>query len=183
MPGHPVRLGSRDLRVDVAFGGVFYAIVDTEAVGIPLTPPRVGELRRLAIDLTSAVNDSLTVTHPQLAMSGVAGVVFTGPPQDPESHLRVVSVSGGGAVNWCPGGTAMSAIMSVLDAMQLLPEETTFVQEGLLGTVFHGRIIGRSVVGEWPALVTEIEGSAWITGEHTFVLDDDDPFKEGVSQP
>jgi proline racemase len=59
-----------------------------------------------------------------LGASEVAGVVFTGPPRDPESHLRAVSVSGAGAVNWSPGGTAMSAIMSVLDAMQLLPEES-----------------------------------------------------------
>jgi proline racemase len=183
MPGHIVRLGARELRVDVAFGGVFHAIVDTESVGIPLTVSRVGELRRLAIDLTDAVNESLTITHPLLGDSGIAGVVFTGPPHDPESHLRAVSVSGGGAVNWSPGGTAMSAIMSVLDAMQLLSDEATFVQEGLFGTMFHGRIVGRSIVGDWPAVVTEIEGSAWITGEHTFVLDDDDPFKEGVSQP
>jgi proline racemase len=181
MPGHRVRLGSRDLRVDVAFGGLFYAIVDTETIGIPLLAARIGELRRLAIDLTRAVDESLTVAHPLLAMTGIAGVVFTGPPHDPESHLRAVSVSGAGAVNWCPGGTAMSAIMSVLDAMQLLPDEATFVQEGLFGTMFHGRIVGRSAVGEWPALVTEIEGSAWITGEHTFLLDEDDPFREGVS--
>ena len=51
-PGHPVRVGTRALRVDVAFGGVFYAIADTEAVGIPLTRRRLPELRRLAIDLS-----------------------------------------------------------------------------------------------------------------------------------
>jgi len=183
MPGLVVKLGARELRVDVAFGGVFYAIVDTEAIGIPLIATRVAELRRLAIDLTQAVNGALPIAHPLLAMTGIAGVVFTGPAHDPESHLRVVSVSGAGAVTWCPGGTAMSAIMSVLDAMQLLPEGATFVQEGLLGTLFHGRIVGRTIVGELPALVTEIEGSAWITGEHTLCLDDDDPLKDGVGAP
>ena len=146
-------------------------------------PYVVAELRRLAIDLTQAVNGALPIAHPLLAMTGIAGVVFTGPAHDPESHLRAVSVSGAGAVNWCPGGTAMSAIMSVLDAMQLLPEGATFVQEGLLGTLFHGRIVGRTIVGELPALVTEIEGSAWITGEHTLCLDDDDPLKDGVGAP
>jgi proline racemase len=180
LPGHAVRVGSREIRVDLAFGGVFHAIVDTEAIGIPLTPSRVGELRRLAIDLTRAVNDSLPVTHPLIDMTGVAGVAFTGPAHDPEAHLRVVSISGTGAVNWGPAGTAMSGIMSVLDAMQLLPDEATFVQEGLLGTMFRGRVVGRTIVGEMPALITEIEGSAWITGDHTFHLDEDDPFREGV---
>ena len=76
----------------------------------------------------------------------------------------------------------MAAVMSVLDAMQLLDEETAFVQEGLSGALFRGRITARTTVGETPAITTEIEGSAWITGEHTFVMDDDDPFREGMSR-
>ena len=76
----------------------------------------------------------------------------------------------------------MPAVMSVLDAMGLLPEEGTFVQEGLAGSVFRGRAVARSTVGELPALIAEIEGAAWITGEHTFHADEDDPFREGVGR-
>jgi proline racemase len=76
----------------------------------------------------------------------------------------------------------MSAVMSVLDAMQLLDQETAFVQEGLSGALFRGRIAAHTAVGETPAIQTEIEGSAWITGEHTFVIDDEDPFREGMSR-
>jgi proline racemase len=183
MPGHTVTLGARELRVDIAFGGVFYAIVDTESVGIPLSDARVPELRRMGRDLTRAVNMSIRAAHPALPLTGVAGVVFTGPPQDPESHLRVVTVTGHGVVNWSPGATAMPAVMSVLDAMGLLPEEGPFVQEGLAGAMFRGRAVARTAVGELPALVTEIEGTAWITGEHTFHADEDDPFREGVGKP
>jgi len=183
MPGHTVSLGSRELRVDIAFGGVFYAIVDTESVGIPLIDARVPELRRMGMELTRAANTSIRVAHPALPLTGVAGVVFTGPPQDPESHLRAVTVTGHGVVNWSPGATAMPAVMSVLDAMGLLPDDGPFVQEGLAGSVFRGRGVARTAVGELPALVTEIEGTAWITGEHTFYADEDDPFKEGVGKP
>ena len=178
--GQPVKVGGRELRVDIAFGGVFYAIIDTEAVGIPLTASRLPDLRRLAIELTRAVNHCSRVEHPALpSLSGVKGVVFTGPPVDPESHLRTVTVSGGGVVNLSPSGTGMSAVMSVLDAMRLLPEDQPFVQEGLAGSLLRGRAVGRTVVGELPAISTEIAGAAWITGEHTFCLDDDDPFREG----
>ena len=76
----------------------------------------------------------------------------------------------------------MPAVMSVLDAMGLLPEEDSFVQEGLAGAMFRGRATARTAVGELPALVTEIEGAAWITGEHTFHADDDDPFREGIGR-
>ena len=61
----------------------------------------------------------------------------------------------------------------------LLPDGEPFVHEGLSGALLRGRVAGRSRVGDIGAIVTEIEGSAWITGEHTFLLDDDDPFREG----
>ena len=70
--------------------------------------------------------------------------------------------------------------MAVLDAMGLLEGDVSFDQEGLLGARFSGRVIGRTAVGELPAIVPEIEGSAWITGEHIWLADDTDPFKAGV---
>jgi proline racemase len=179
--GQMVTVGSRPLRVDIAYGGLFYAIVDTEAVGVPLSADRLPDLRRLGVEIVAAANRALTVAHPATpTLAGVDGVVFTGPPQDPEAHLRAVTVTGGGAVDRSPGGTGMSAVMSVLDAMGLLPDAGAFVQEGLLATIFRGRVAGRTQVGERPAVAVEIEGTAWITGEHTFYLDDDDPFREGV---
>ena len=69
--------------------------------------------------------------------------------------------------------------MAVIDAMGLLAEDQTFVHESLIGTRFNGRIAGRTAVGEYQAIVPEIEGAAWITGEHTFLIDEGDPLKEG----
>ena len=176
----PVKLRARDLRVDIAFGGRFHAIVDTEATGVPLTIAALPELSRLAVDLCASANAALRVAHPaEPALAGIAGVIFTGPPQDPEADLRNVSVTAGGRVNRSPGGTSTSAVMAVLDAMGMLPEDRPFVHEGLAGTLFRGRPVRRTIVGDHPAIVTEIEGSAWITGEHRFFLDEEDPFREG----
>jgi len=69
--------------------------------------------------------------------------------------------------------------MAVVDAMGLIGSGTPFVHESLIGTHFTGRITARTTVGEYPAIVPEIEGAAWITGEHTFLIDEDDPLKEG----
>jgi len=178
--GHPIRINGRELRVDVAFGGSFYAIVDTEAVGIPLDADRLRDLRRLAGDIIHAVATSPQPDAPHGSELSVSGVIFTGPPQDPESHLRTVTVSGR-VVNRSPSGTGMSAVMSVLDAMGLLPQDRPFVQEGLVGSLFRGRVLARTQVGALPAISTEIAGTAWMTGEHTFVADDDDPFREGFT--
>ncbi len=181
IPGHPVRVGARELRVDVAFGGLFYAIVDTEAIGIPLDAARLPELRRLGIDILRAL-DTARIEHPtQRALSGAAGVIFTGPPQDPEAHLRNVTVASGGAVDRSPCGTGTSAVMAVLDAMGLLPDHAPFVHESLIGSLFRGRIVRRTQVGDFAAIVPQIEGTAWITAEHTFYVDDDDPLHEGFT--
>jgi proline racemase len=179
--GQTVRLGTREIRVDIAFGGLFYAIVDTEAVGIPLRPERLNDLRSLGVQLQSALNATADVVHPADAdTSGISGVIFTGPPTDPEAHLRSVVVTGA-VVDRSPGGTATAAVMAVLDAMGLLADDRHFVHESTTGALFRGRGIRRTMVGESPALITEIEGTAWITGEHTFLLDDDDPLKEGIA--
>ena len=186
--GHSVRLGlpgaesrgQRELRVDLAFGGMFYAIADTEAIGIPLTGPRLPELRRLGVEIRASINSAGAIAHPlDDSLSGVAAVIFTGPPQDPEAHLRNVTVSGDGAVDRSPCATGTSAVMAVLDAMGLLEDGQPFVHESVVGTLHRGRIARRTQVGDFPAIVTEIEGNAWITGDHTFYVDDDDPLREG----
>ena len=177
--GHSVRVGSRQLRVDIAFGGAFYAIVDTEAIGIPLNESRLPELRRLGIDIRTAVN-TYPIAHPiDNTLSGVVGVIFTGPPEDPEAHLRNVTVFASGAVDRSPCATGTSAAMAVLDAMGLLESDQAFVHESIIGTLHRGRVAGRTQVGEYPAIITTIEAAAWITGEHTFVIDDDDPLRDG----
>jgi proline racemase len=176
----PVRAASRDLRVDIAFGGLFHAIVDTEAIGIPLDHGRLPELRRLAIEVLKALNGSIKVQHPaDAAIAGVAALTITSAPRDPEAHLRNVTITVAGAINPSAGVTGTAAAMAVLDAMGLLPEGQPFIHEGMAGSLLRGRLARRTQVDELPAIVTEITGSAWITGEHMFVLDDDDPFRDG----
>jgi proline racemase len=178
---HRVRLGTRELRVDVAFGGLFYAIVDTEATGIPLRPERLNDLRRFGFELQSTLNSTAEFAHPvDPDTKGISGVIFTGPPTDPEAHLRSVVV-GGTVVDRSPGGTATAAVMAVLDAMGLLADDHHFVHESVTGTLFRGHAVRRTLVGDASALIAEIEGSAWITGDHTFLLDEDDPLREGWS--
>lgn len=180
LAGQAVKIGNRELRVDVAFGGAFYAIVDIEAIGVPLDVARLPELRRVAMEIKAALESSVTIAHPtESRLAGLYGVIFTGPPNDPEAHLRNLTVFAEAEVDRSPCGTGTSAVMAVLDAMGLLPADTPFVHESLIGTLFRGRLLGRTQVGELPAIVTEIEGSAWITGEHTFYIDEEDPLREG----
>jgi proline racemase len=69
--------------------------------------------------------------------------------------------------------------MAVLDAMGLLQDDQPFVHESVIGTLHRGRVTGRTQVGEHAAIITEIEATASVMGEHTFFIDDDDPLRDG----
>jgi len=180
VPGLAVRLGSRELRVDVAFGGAFYAVVDSEAVGLPIDAAHLQELRRAGMEIKRAVEAARQIVHPEEpGLKGIYGTIFTGQANHPDADLRNVTIFADAEVDRSPCGTGTCAVMAVLDAMGLLPAGRPFVHESLIGTLFRGRVVGRERVGELPAIRPELEGSAWITGEHTFLIDDDDPLKEG----
>jgi proline racemase len=177
--GVVVTIGSRRVRADVAYGGVFYAIVDAEAVGLPIDGAHVAELRRTGVAIAQAVEDAHPAVHPADGPEGIAGTIFTGPPRDERAALRNVTVYADGRVDRSPSGTGTAAVMAVLDAMGMFGSDVPFVHEGLIGTFVTGRIAGRTMVGDYAAIVAEIEGSAWITGEYAFVIDEDDPLKYG----
>jgi proline racemase len=179
-PGLVVKLGSRQIRADIAFGGAFYAIVDSEAVGLPIDAAHVPELRRVGMDIMRAIETAHQITHPlEPELGGIDGTIFTGPPNDSRADLRNVTIFAGGQVDRSPCGTGTAAVMAVIDAMGLLGDDRSFVHESVVGTLFNGRVTGRTQVGEYHAIVAEIDGSAWITGEHTFLIDEDDPLREG----
>ncbi len=169
-PGLPVRLARRPILVDVARAAETYAIVDSEACGVPLDRDHVPELVRAGREIVEAVEHAVG--------TAVEGAVFTGPPEG-DADLRAAAVCPDGAVDRSPGGLATCAVMAVLDAMGLLTEDRALTLESLIGTRLTGRIRARTTVDDAPAIVPEIEGRAFVTGEHTFVIDDDDPLRDG----
>lgn len=179
--GLVVTAAQRQIRADVAYGGgMFYAIVDGESVGLALDAAHLAELRRAGAAIAHAVEAASPAVHPiDHGLNGIAGTVFTGPARDERTALRSVVVTIDGRVDRSASGTGMAAVMAVLDAMGMIGADAPFVQEGIIGTVLTGRIAGRTAVGEYQAIVPDIAGSAWITGEHTFVVDEDDPLAAG----
>jgi proline racemase len=178
--GLTVKLASRQIRADVAFGGAFYAIVDCEAVGLPIDAAHLPELRRMGMEIKHAIEAAQTIAHPlESGLRGIYGTIFTGPPSHDTADLRNVTIFADAEVDRSPCGTGTAAVMAVVDAMGLLAADRPFVHESVIGTQFSGRVASRTAVGDCQAIVPEISGSAWITGEHTFFIDDADPLKDG----
>jgi trans-L-3-hydroxyproline dehydratase len=179
-PGVALQIGGRAFTADVAFGGAFYAIVDAEAAGLAVDASRLGDLKRIGMAIAREVERLVTVAHPvEPGLAGIYGTIFTAPPRADGAHLRNVTVFADAEVDRSPCGTGTAAVMAVLDEMGVLGAETPFVHESVIGTCFSGRVAARTRVGDYAAIVPEIAGSAWITGEHTFLVDADDPLRAG----
>ena len=179
--GVPIALGGRTFTADVSFGGAFYAIVDAEAAGLSIDVAKLPELKRLGMAIARDVERQMTVVHPlEPGLTGIYGTIFTAPPLAEGAHLRNVTVFADAEVDRSPCGTGTAAVMAVLDEMGVLGAgDGRFVHESLIGTCFEGRVVSRARVGDFPAIVPSIGGSAWITGEHTFLVDADDPLRAG----
>lgn len=185
--------GLGKVTVDVAWGGMFYVIADADQFdGLVLTLENGREITRIASRLRAAAAQQLPVVHPQNpAFKNVTISQLSGPPTHPEAHLKnSVTVATGpldwdkpdtwtGALDRCPCGTGTCAKMAALYAKGLLKLNEDFNHEGLLGTIFTGRLIKETTVGPHPAVVPTLSGQAWITGFNTYVLDPTDPFPEG----
>ncbi len=182
------------VTVDVAYGGMFYVIASAEAFGLRLTPDEGGDIVRITEMIKAAANEQLPVVHPE--QPGFAGITIgqlSGPAHDPANSMRnAVTVSTGtldwdnpstwtGAIDRSPCGTGTSARMAVLHATGRLGIGEDFRHEGILGTVFTGRLLEETTIGDKPAVVPQITGSAWITGIADYVVDPTDPFPEGFT--
>ena len=114
------------------------------------------------------------------ASKGIYGTIFTAPAQLPDAHLRNVTIFADAEVDRSPCGTGTAAVMAVLNEMGLLLDDVPFVHESIVGTTFtrpRGRSRRRSASERRSS--RRSKGSAWITGEHTFLIDGDDPLKAG----
>jgi proline racemase len=182
------------VTVDVAYGGMFYVIAAAEPFGLRLTPDEGADIVRISEMIKAAAAEQLPVVHPeQPGFAGITIAQLSGRAHDPANDRRnVVTVSTGkldwarpatwtGAIDRSPCGTGTSARMAVLHAKGELRVGESFRHEGILGTVFTGRVLEETAVGPYRAIVPSITGQAWITGFASYVVDPTDPFPDGFT--
>ena len=180
--------------VDVAYGGMFYVIADAEVLGFRLEPDEGRDITRVTEMIKAAAAEQLPVVHPeQPEFAGITIGQLSGPAHDPRNSWRnVVTVSTGvldwarpstwtGVIDRSPCGTGTCAKMATLHARGRLAVGDEFRHEGILDTVFTGRVEAETSVGGRAAIVPSITGTAWITGFASYVLDPTDPFPEGYT--
>jgi proline racemase len=181
------------VTVDVAWGGMFYVIAEAAPLGLELSPAAGRDIVRVGEMIKAATREQLPVRHPDNAeIEGPTIAQLWGPPEGDADRRNAVVVSTGtldwsrpatwtGAIDRSPRGTGTCAAMAVLHAKGRLGLEQEFVHEGILGTVFRGRLVEETAVGSHPAVVPLLSGQAWITAIASYVMDPTDPFPEGFT--
>ena len=160
--------------VDVAYGGAIYAYLPAERVGLSVDPARLPELIEAGRTIKRALEGSEVARHPDDdRLSGIYGTVLYERVGD--LHERNVTIFADGEVDRSPTGSATSARTALLVEDGVLPHGGTWRNDSIIGTTFHGRAIGTIDGG----VLTEVEGTAFRTGTHSFELDPRDPLRTG----
>lgn len=165
---------------DLAFGGAFYAYVQAADLGLSCRPDDVRALIEQGRAIKQAVMASRRIPHPfEEDLSFLYGTIFIGPPEDRGSHSRNVCIFADGEVDRCPTGTGVSGRLAIHSARGELGLDQPIVVESIIGSRFKGRIVEATTYGPHPAIIPEVEGTAYITGHHQFLIDPADPLREG----
>ncbi len=173
------------IRVDIAYGGAFFAIVDADALGMRLVPEEARRLVEAGEAIKAVVAERCPVAHPQNAdIHTVTFTQFAGPVMTDAAGVKTARnavVISPGKIDRSPCGTGTSARLALMHARGEIAPGERFVSRSLIDSEFHCRIVETTRVGGIDAVVPSLSGRAWITGVHHYTLDPEDPFPQGYT--
>lgn len=186
--------GLGPIKVDVAWGGMFFVLADADALGISLSPENGREIVRVSEAIRHATAEQFPVVHPDNpTITGPTITNLWGAANVPGTDGRgAITISTGtfdpsrpneasGVLDRSPCGTGTCAKMAALHARRLLEVGRDYVNAGPMGTTFTGRIEETTQIGPYPAIVPTLAGQGWIYGTTNWTLDPTDPFQSGYT--
>ncbi|MGH2753935.1 MAG: proline racemase family protein [Actinomycetota bacterium] len=175
-----VTLAGERVTCDISYGGAFYASVESSRFGLSVTPKNVDDFIRIGRSIKAGIHAQMEVVNPvEPELRDVYGVIFYETLGREPLTQRNVTVFADGEVDRSPCGSGTSARLALLDASGELPRGSELIHHGIVNTVFSARVSGSAKVGDLPAVITEVEGSAHYTGSHSFVLEPQDEVGTG----
>jgi proline racemase len=168
------------ITADIAFGGVFYALIDADQIGLTIAPENARELAEAGIALRSIINSQIKIRHPELpGVDDVAYVMFRG--LEPDGAIRTCTTLKPGRVDRSPCGTGSSANLACLYARGEIKVGDKRTSRSTTGGEFTAEAIGETLIGNKRAVLPRITGQAWIYGREELRMDDADPFRRGFA--
>jgi len=182
--GLEVETSAGPVMADVAYGGAFYASVRAADLDLAVTPDDLPRLVALGREVKWALDEHESAQHAEdPRLSGVYGTIWwedLGRLLDPPLvHQRNVTVFADGEVDRSPCGSGTSARLALLHDEGVVDAATMLRHDSVVGTTFVGRVLAETLAHDRKAVGTEVEGNAFRTGRHEFVLDPDDQLGDG----
>lgn len=175
--------GLGTVTYDLAYGGAFYAYVDMAKnnFDFSLSSDNIKEITRVGMEIKHAVIDrDEEIMHPyETDLSFLYGTIFIGKSNKPHIHSKNVCIFADGEVDRSPTGSGVSGRMAIHRARGEMDFGETMAIESITGSVFEGSIVEELEFGKFKAVIPQVSGSAYITGKQTFLIDPEDPFKDG----
>lgn len=166
------------LKIDVAFGGVYYALIDVAQTGLSIAPEHARALADAGVALKAVINRQLDIQHPLLpSVNEVAYVMFRNRLDD--RTYQTCTTLPPGRVDRSPCGTGSSANLATLAARGLVQPGDQLVSRSTIGGQFQVELLGHSEVGGRPAVLPRVTGRAWLYGLQQLGVDPDDPLAAG----
>lgn len=170
------------VRVDVAWGGMAYILMDARDFGFGITPDEARDICDLGEKIKMAAAQQIPAVHPvNPDFPGITIAQFTLPPERIDGVLTAKNtvVVSPGRCDRSPCGTGTSARMAVMHARGELHVGERFVHKSIIDSTFDCRIEATTTVGSQPAIIPSVAGQAWITDLTTVVVDPTDPYQTG----
>ncbi|MGF6989878.1 proline racemase [Lachnospiraceae bacterium PF1-21] len=172
-------IDGKEITYDISFGGSFFALVKADQLGMAIEPKNIPALTDFGMKMIEAVNKEVEMTHPTLDITTVDLCEIYSDTDTPGADKRNVVIFGDRMADRSPCGTGTSAKLATLYARDEIGIGEPFVYESFIGSQFKGVILEETNIGDFKAVVPQITGSAYVTGEATYVIDGDDPLKYG----
>lgn len=168
-----------NVNLDISYGGNFFALVDVDELGLSVDVKDTDLLKKYALEIRDKINETIEIRHPSEDINTVDLVeIYEKPKNDKENYKNVV-IFGAGQVDRSPCGTGTSAKVASLHRRGELGLEEEFIYESIIGTKFIGKAIEETMLDEYPCIIPEIRGRAFVIGKGEVITNPEDILDSG----
>ena len=173
--------GFGTVSADVVYCGAFYVYLDSQKVGLSVSPENTERLVKLGMEIKNKVRSAMEFNHPTSGVNWLYGTIFYETPVRDGAKLisKNICIFAEGQVDRSPTGTGTGGRIALHYHKGELTKEDILINNSIINTPFEGKLLAETKVGDYPAVLTEVSGTAHITGFNQLVLDPQDPLPEG----